>query len=438
MKYNRFIKLALFLLVVVLCYFVDTGLGIVGSTFLLGMAATAGEPEGTQQVEDPPQKSVEEIAKEAASSEWNIKSKELGDKILKLEGSIEDIVQKASAPPAEFFDAANKDSEKVRDGNALIRALVFRDPSLLSAGRHKDFLNETTNNLGGYLVPPEYNNQILDIMTSFSTISRNATIYNMARKELKIQKGSTYPSWAFLDAEGGEKSIGAMTFGQTNLLRKDGGFIIILSKSLLEDEAFDLMGYVNKIAGLAYANGIENAGYNGNVTPEIIGLMNNANGTTVATIDGTAFGSLIYENLITTPDAVASQFTANAKWFMHRTVWSLIKTLKKDNGDFVLSSEERTNRMIEGYPVELSDYSPAMSASAVSKKFITFGDLSQAMAIGQRQAFSVDFSKDATVNIGGSQTNLWQRGLVGLNFSGSFDIKLPFPEILVSLKTKAS
>lgn len=437
MRNNRFLKLALFLLVVVLCYFVDTGLGIAGSAFLLGMAGAAGEPEGTEGVSDPPQKSVEETAREAAASEWNIKSKELNDQIVEIKTNLERLIQLGTAPPSEFFDAANKDSERVRTGNALIRALVNKNTSLLSE-RHKDFLNETTDNLGGYLVPPEYNKEILDIMTSFSTIARNATTYNMGSKTLKIQKGATYPSWAFQESEGDEKSVAPITFGQVELTRKNGGFIIPFSRSLLEDEAFDLMSYINKIAGLAYANGIENAGYNGNITPEIIGLMNNANGTTVATIDGTTFGSLIYKNLITIPDAVASQFTANAKWYMHRTVWSFIKTLEKANGDFVLSSEERTKKMIEGYPVELSDYSTAMSGSAVSKKFITFGDLSQAMAIGQRQAFSVDFSKDATVNIGGTQFNFWQRGLVGLNFSGAFDIKLTYPEILVSLKTKAS
>lgn len=437
MKTNRLVKLAIFLVLVLTCFALDTGLGMFSSALLMGMAAGAGDTAGTENVPDPPQESEEDKIKRISSESFKLYSKETTEKITQLEGSINELIQKASAPPDQFFDAANKDSEKVKAGNALVKAIVKGDMSLLSA-RHKDFLKEGTDNLGGYLVPPEYNNEILHIMTEYSTIARNARIYNMIGKELKLQKGSTYPSWAFLDAEGGEKSVSSATFGQTILYRRDGGFILIISKSLLEDEAFDLMGYINSIAGMVYANAVENAGYNGNITPEIIGLLNNANGSTVVQADGATFNSLTTDNIISVPDAVQSAYTMNAKWFMHRTIWSFIKSIKKSNGDFYLSSDERKNKILEGYPVELSDYSTAMSGTGASKKFITFGDLKIGMALGQRQSFTVDFSKEASVKDGETTINLWQKGLVGLNFSGAFDIKFPFAEVLASVKTKAS
>ena len=78
-----------------------------------------------------------------------------------------------------------------------------------------------------------------------------------------------------------------------------------------------------------------------------------------------------------------------------------------------------------------------MGESGQDKAFIGFGDLSY-MAIGMRNSLSADFSKEATVTAGESTINLWQSGLVGLNFGASFDIKFTFPSALSVLKTQAS
>lgn len=57
------------------------------------------------------------------------------------------------------------------------------------------------------------------------------------------------------------------------------------------------------------------------------------------------------------------------------------------------------------------------------------------MAIGLRNNLSIDFSKEATVQMGNQNVNLWQAGLVGLNFNASFDLKFTYPVALTVLKT---
>ena len=64
---------------------------------------------------------------------------------------------------------------------------------------------------------------------------------------------------------------------------------------------------------------------------------------------------------------------------------------------------------------------------ASDKGVIAFGDLSQ-MIFMEREGISMSVSDAATIDIGGTQINLWQQGLIGLNFGVSFDINFVYPD----------
>jgi hypothetical protein len=120
---------------------------------------------------------------------------------------------------------------------------------------------------------------------------------------------------------------------------------------------------------------------------------------------------------------------------MHRMIYGLIKQLRYGaNSEYVLSPQDRKELLLEGYPVELTDACYSTIDSQADRAFIGFGDLSY-MALGMRNSLTIDFSKEATVVVGGQNVNLWQSGLVGLNFSASFDIKFTYPSALAVLKS---
>ncbi len=380
-------------------------------------------------------KSLDEIKISIETDEQKIEriaSKAAGDFMKK---EIDEINKTIPGIPAEQFNSAeNRANTAVQDGRNFLKGIIYNRPELVPA-HYKSFLGEGSGSTGGNLVPQDWYNRIMSFVSEGGVAYRNATIFNLARKELVIPRMDSMPGFNFV-TEGAVKVVSNPTFSQVILSRKDGGFIVLFSRQLLEDEAFDLMGFVTQMAGKILMLAIDRAAFRG-LTP-INGLLSNGIGATISEIAGDEFTALVYDDLIAMVASVPSHTLRNAKWYMNRTVYGAIKRLRYAVGsEYVLSPQDRKDLLLEGYPVELTDACPSMGESEQDKAFIGFGDLGY-MALGMRNGLTVDFSKDATVTAGESTLNLWQSGLVGLNFGASFDVKFTFPSALSVLKTQAS
>jgi len=360
-------------------------------------------------------------------------SKKIAEDVVKKE--LDEINKSISGIPTEQFRSAdNKEDPFVQEGRNIIKGIIYNRPELFSQ-RYKDFLNESAGSSGGYLVPQEWYKQILKFVTEAGVVRKNATVLNMSRKELAIPKLDRLPSFSFV-TEGSMKPVSNPTFAQVVLSRKDGGFIVIFSKQLIEDEAFDIMGFVSRLAAQIISRTEDLAGFKG-IAGKIDGLFTNGVGATVHEIDGNSITSIKYDDIINLVSSVPSESLGRSKWYMHRTIYGLLRSMKYEGSqEYIISSDERKNNMLEGFPVVLTDQSYSLSEDMPNRAFIGFGDL-QYMILGTRNTLSIDYSKEATVDMGGGQTvNLWQNGLVGLNFGASFDIKFSFPSALAIVKTK--
>ena len=337
--------------------------------------------------------------------------------------------------PAEGFrENVNRENRSVQDGRNFLKSIVYSKPELMPA-EYRDYLNETVGSAGGFLVPLEWHNKIMSLVSQGGVAMRNATVYNMTRRELVIPKLDSIPTWSFVN-EGTVKPVSNPSYAQVILRRKDGGFIVLFSKQLLEDEAFDVMGFVTNLAAQILSLTIDTAAFKG-IAGNISGLLTNGIGASVVETAGADFSSLAYDDLINAVASVPSHTLPKAKWFMHRMIYGLIKQLRYGaNSEYVLSPQDRKELLLEGYPVELTDACYSSIDSQADRAFIGFGDLAY-MALGMRNSLTIDFSKEATVVVGGQNVNLWQSGLVGLNFSASFDIKFTYPSALAVIKSAA-
>jgi len=359
-------------------------------------------------------------------------SKKIASEIVKKELNEAGNIFSTKIPQEVFKDSENRNSKIIQDGRNYLKSIVYGRPNLYPA-EYRDFLNESTGSEGGNLVPQQMYHQIMSMVNSGGVAMRNATVYNMSRRELVIPKLDTLPTWNFVN-EGAIKPVSNPSFAQVILRRQDGGFIVLFSKQLLEDEAFDVMGFVTNLASQILSFTIDSAAFRG-YDPNIKGLLNNGIGAQVLEIGGTDFDSLAYTDIINAVSSVPSHTLPKAKWYMNKSIYGMIKSLKNTDGTFVLSPQDRKEMILEGYPIELSDACYSKSESEPDKAFIAFGDLSY-MAIGLRNYLTIDFSKDASVLMGEQNVNLWQSGLVGLNFNASFDIKFTYPIALAVLKTQ--
>lgn len=361
-------------------------------------------------------------------------SKRIAEDVVKKE--LDEINKNISGIPIEPFRTyENAEDPLVQEGRNIIKGIIYNRPELFSE-RYKSFLNETTGSEGGYLVPQEWYNQILKFVNESGIVRKNATVIKMSRKELAIPKLDRLPSFSFV-TEGSMKPVSNPTFAQVVLSRKDGGFIVIFSKQLIDDESFDIMGFVSRLAAQIISRTEDLAGFKG-ISGKIDGLFTNGIGTSILEVNGTSFTNIKYDDIINLISTVPSETHRNSKWYMHRTIYGMLKSMKYDGSqEYIITPDERKSNMLEGYPVVLTDQAFALSEDAPDRAFIAFGDL-QYMILGTRNSLSIDYSKDATVDMGGGQTiNLWQNGLVGLNFGASFDIKFSFPSALAVAKTVA-
>lgn len=231
----------------------------------------------------------------------------------------------AQIPSEGFREGANRESKIIQDGRNLLRSIVYGKPELLPA-EYKDFLNETDGGLGGYLVPQEWYDKIFSLVKQGGVAMRNATVYNMSRRELVIPKLDNIPTWSFV-TEGTVKPVSNPSFAQVILRRKDGGFIVLFSKQLLEDEVFDLMGFVTNLASQILAYTIDTAAFRG-YDGQISGILSPGSGASVKELSGSNFEDLSYDDIINTVSSVPSHTLPKAKWYMNRTVYGLIKSLK--------------------------------------------------------------------------------------------------------------
>jgi HK97 family phage major capsid protein len=360
-------------------------------------------------------------------------SKRVAEDVVKKE--LEEINKNIAGIPTEpFRSSENKEDTFVQEGRNIIKGIIYNRPELFSE-RYKSFLNETTGSAGGYLVPQQWYNQILKFVTESGVVRKNATVINMSRKELAIPKLDRLPSFSFV-TEGSMKPVSNPTFAQVVLSRKDGGFIVIFSKQLIDDESFDILGFVSRLAAQIISRTEDLSGFKG-IDGKIDGIFTNGIGATVLEINGSSVTSLRYDDIINMISSVPSETLGNAKWYMHRTIYGMLKSMKYEGSlEYIISPDERKSNMLEGFPVILTDQAYSLSEDLANRAFIGFGDL-QYMILGTRNSLSIDYSKDATVDMGSGQTvNLWQNGLVGLNFGASFDIKFSYPSALAVAKTK--
>jgi len=350
----------------------------------------------------------------------------------KIQSAIEEIKKEIYKTPAgELPPETESPSGTLNEGRNFLKSIVNRDPSIMPGRFSKNFLNEGTGSAGGYLVPPEYYNKIMTNVFTESIVRKYSYFVNSESKELYIPKLANLPVFEFVN-EGGKKKVSNPSFSQIPLSRKDGGFIVLMSRQLLDDAKFDIMNFTTDIASKVISNSIDTAGFKG--LGSIKGLLDLLVPCTEIET-GDSILDLNFDNLIDMISAVPSASLPNARWFMHRSVWGLIKKLKySGSNEYVVSPDDKQTMTLEGFPVVLSDNIYGVSDDEADKRFIVFGDLNY-MILMMRESISISTSDAASVEFGGQQINLWQQGLIGLNLGVSFDINFSFPEAISVLRT---
>ena len=230
-------------------------------------------------------------------------------------------------------------------------------------------LSEGTDADGGYLVPEEFERQIVTTLDEANVVRSLAKVITTG-SERKIPVAATH-SVAQWTAENAAYTESNPTFGQKQIDAFKLTDLIRVSQELLQDSAFDLESYIAGEFARAFGIAEEQAFCVGTGTNQPTGIFT-ANGGTVG-VTAAAATAITADELISLVYALKSPYRRNAKFLMNDATVSAIRKLKDLNGAYMWQPSVQAGEpdRLLGYEIYTSPYVPTIAAGALA---VAFGD----------------------------------------------------------------
>ena len=281
--------------------------------------------------------------------------------------------------------------------------------------RVSNVLQEGVDTDGGYLVPEEYDNRLIDVLDEENIMRKLGTRITTSG-EHKINIAATKPAASWIE-EGGALSFGDATFDQILMDAHKLHVAIKVTEELLYDNAFGLENYIITQFGKALANAEEDAFLNGDGVGKPLGLFAASGGGHIAE---TLTAAIKADDIINLVYALKRPYRKNASFIMNDKNIAAIRKLKDNNGAYIWQPSAQAGEpdRLFGYPVHTSAYAP--------EDAIAFGDYKY-YNIGDRGTRSF---KQLTELFAGN-------GMIGYVAKERVDGKLILPEAVQILKLKS-
>jgi len=283
-------------------------------------------------------------------------------------------------------------------------------------------LSEGVDADGGYLVPEEYEHQILTGLEEHNVVRSLAKVITTTG-DRKIPVAATHSS-AQWTAENAAYTESNPTFGQKQIDAFKLTDLIRVSQELLQDSAFPLEPYIMGEISRAFAVAEEEAFCVGAGTTQPTGIFTADGGEVGVTAASTT--AITTDEVLSLIYSLKSPYRRNAKFLMNDTTVALLRKLKDNNGAYLWQPSLQAGEpdRLAGYELYTSPYVPTAEASALP---VAFGDFKLGYWIADRAGKTVQRLNELySVN-----------GQVGFVASERLDAKVILPEAIKLLKMKA-
>ena len=264
---------------------------------------------------------------------------------------------------------------KTADENKTGRASSAYKDAMLTAFRTNfrtvsNILQEGIDANGGYLVPEEYDNRLIDTLNEENIMRKLGTVIRTSG-EHKINIAETKPAAAWID-EGGALQFSDATFGQTSMDAHKLHVAIKVTEELLYDSAFNLENYIITQFGKALANAEEDAFLNGDGKNKPLGLFAETGGGTVSDTV-TAISS---DDVIKLIYSLGRPYRKSASFIMNDKTIAGLRLLKDNNGQYLWQPSYQAGEpdKILGYNIHTSAYAPVDNIAFGDYSYYNIGD----------------------------------------------------------------
>lgn len=230
-----------------------------------------------------------------------------------------------------------------------------------------------TDAQGGFLVPDEFFRQIVAKAQEVSNVRQLATVITTAENgDVLIPKEGGFVTVTWM-AEGAAYTESEPTFAQVVLKAYKAGLIAKVSDELIDDSAFDILGFLANRLGIAFGKETNKQYVNGasgsTTTPK--GVVNKAStGVTAA-----ANNAITADEVIDLFHSVIDPYRSNGVWLARDATIKAVRKLKETTNQYLWQPGLQAGQpdSLLGRPVLVTPDVPAMATTA---KSLVFGDLS--------------------------------------------------------------
>lgn len=285
-------------------------------------------------------------------------------------------------------------------------------------------MKETVNISGGFLVPTQFDQELIDLRETFGVFRQHARVKTMTSDKL-LRSRRTSGLTAYFAAEAGSATESEKNWDQVELSAKKLMTYTRFSSELAEDAILDIADDLMGEIGYAFANKEDECGFNGTgastyggivgVRQSLLDVYTTSGGVGLVVGSGSSYSALTLADfdkvMGSLPEFAERPDTA---WYVSKFFWGSVmsRLLRAAGGTTSEELEDGRRRVFNGYPVIVSQVMPKVTASA--QVCALFGSLSLAADFGDRRRTTISAS-------GHRYHDTDEIGVLG---TGRFDIKV--------------
>lgn len=421
----------------------------------LGVEEKALLQESISQLTDEQKEKFAEVLEEGldVNAVKELVTATMQEGIKNLEGKVNDM---ADGIVAKFFKGAGEQRRRAAAGDkiegaddakgqdkvrAFMKALVSGDKVAAKALTDSTSGSSPDDAQAGLTIPVELRNEVLRIAEKQFGLARREMLYlpfsGPGNSRVIPSLGTSVSVW--WTGEGAKKDSTQPTFNVVTQTLKKLAAIVPFTEEILEDSAINITQLLAALFAEAVAKEEDIQFFAGTGSPWT-GVLNNSNvnGVDQATGDVT---QLTADDLLDMIDATPTGALAGSKFYMSRSVFSIVRKLKTEQGAYIYQQPSAsTPAQIWDYPFELSDAFPAAGDVDTGDPYILFGNLKQGAVFGDKQQLRVKLLDQATITDtdGTTQINLAEQDMLALRIEERVGYVVALPKALTVLSASAT